>query len=48
MGRPEELSLRECDLIGGFLVFWFLECMPLAMKCIPRVFEACEDIYPNE
>ena len=22
MGRPEELSLKECDLIGGLLVFW--------------------------
>ena len=21
MGRPEELSLKECDLIGGLLVF---------------------------
>ena len=43
MKRPNGISLKECDLIGGFLVFWFLECMPLALKCIPHVFESCED-----
>ena len=49
MRRLDGISLKECDLIGGLLVFFgFLECMPLAMKCIPHVYEACEDTYPNE
>ena len=45
MRRPNGISLRECDLVVGFFGFlvWFLECMPLALKCIPHVFESCED-----
>ena len=46
MRRPNGISLRECDLVVGFFLgSWFLvlECKPLALKCIPHVFESCED-----